>query len=426
MRKFLKYIAVFVIGMFVLAGNGRYINAASASLTGPETVRAGDTITLTLNISDSGKYGLEGTLKYDSSQVTFSGTECRMSGWKVEHNGNSLIVYDDNMSNPINGSNEVLVLKFKINSDIAPGTKVSISVNDILTTDGNEESRISSATYSVTIASALSGNANLASLSVAGFSLSPSFGPSTTWYTLGEVDYSVSKLDISYTTEESSARVSVSKNTLNVGSNTITITVTAENGTTKSYTISVTRKPDPNYKQNSNAALKDITVSMGILSPTFHSDVGEYVVYLPFECVGKTFKATGSMVDAKAQGANGGTIDALVEGVNKTTIVGVAEDGTEKSYTITVVVMPKYEGGEPETIEPTPDGDADTGTGADDVIGDVNSDTEVEDETDKEQAPTDNDSGRNIWTSVLLFIIIVILGLGLIYVLFFWGKQGKR
>ena len=44
--------------------------SASASLTGPGTIRAGDTITLSFNLNGSGIFGASGTLSYDSNQVT--------------------------------------------------------------------------------------------------------------------------------------------------------------------------------------------------------------------------------------------------------------------------------------------------------------------------------------------------------------------
>lgn len=419
------YVLVFVVAVMAMLGTCLDALAASASLTGPDTVRAGDTITLTLNISDTGKYGLEGTLNYDSSQVTLQSMESKMSGWKVESNGNSLIVYDDAMANPINGGQAVLTLKFKVSNNLATGTNISISIGNIVTTDGNTESNISAATYSVSIARPLSGNANLSSLTIKGYDLSPAFSAGTTSYSLGEVDYSVSKLEISYKTEDSNAKVNVSKNTLNVGKNTITITVTAENGATKEYKVTVTRKQDPNYKQNNNADLKSLTVNMGMLSPEFKTEIGAYVVYLPFECVGKTFKATGTMSDGKAQGATGGTIDALVEGMNTVTVVGVAEDGTEKTYTITVVVMPKYEGGEPETVEPTPGGDDQTGGEGD---AEVNPDRDgAESDEDKQtNVPADKEEGGHVLRNIILIVIIVILAGGLVYVLFFWGKEKNR
>lgn len=398
----------------ILVGMNRVVFAVNASLTATtSTIRPGDTITLNFKVAHQGSYGMTGTLEYDANQVTLmEEPTTALSGWLAERNGNDLVIYDNNQTNPLNGTETVITLKFKVNSNVTEGTKINISIKNIISSDGSADKDMGTATYSVTIARPLSGNANLASLSVAGFTLSPSFSAGTTSYSLGEVDYSVSKLEISYTTEDSNAKVSVSKNTLNVGGNTITITVIAENGATKVYTISVTRKQDPNYKKSNNADLSGISVSMGMLSPEFSASIGEYVVYLPYECVGKSFEATGTMADSKAQGVNGGKVDALVEGINKVTLVGVAEDGTEKTYTITVVVMPKYEGGEPEIIEPTPE---------DDVEGDINNG--ADNSEDEVQISVDKGNGGNVLRTVCLVAVFLILGAGVVYVLFFWGKH---
>ena len=397
--------------------------AASASLTGPSTVRAGDTITLNLNISDSGKYGLEGALSYDSSVVSFSSMSCNVSGWKVENNGNSIIVYDDALSKPLGGNTAVLTLKFKVNSGVAAGTNVKISVNGIITTDGSTENNLGTASYSVAVAAPLSGNANLSSLSVSEGTLNPGFSAGTTSYNLGEVDYSVSKLNISYKTEDSKASVSINGNNLSVGSNTVSVVVKAENGTTKTYKISVTRKQDPNYVPSSNANLSSITTSNGTISPSFAADKTDYIVYLPFEYVGKEFSVTGSAADGKASGVTGGTIAALVEGVNTTSVVCKAEDQTEKKYNITVVVMPEYNGvvpniegveapvepEEPENTESTENESTEIEPSTEDNIGDINSNS--------------GDDG-NPAGPVAIFVIIVLVA-ALVYVLFFLNKRNR-
>ena len=390
--------------------------AASASLTGPSTVRAGDTITLNLNISDSGKYGLEGSLSYDSSVVSFSGMSCNVSGWKVENNGSSIIVYDDALSNPLGGSATVLTLKFKVNNNVAAGTTVKISVNGIVTTDGSAESNLGTASYSVAIAEPLSGNANLSSLSVSEGTLSPSFSAGTTSYNIGDVDYSVSKLNISYKTEDSKAKVSINGNNLVVGSNTVSVVVKAENGNTKTYKITVNRKQDPNYVASSNADLKELTVSNGMISPGFASDKTDYIVYVPYEYVGKAFSATGNAADGKASGVIDGKIEALVEGVNETTVVCKAEDGTEKTYKITVVVMPEYNGAVPniegvEVVEPE-----DTEM----------EDTELEPSTEENLGDLDADKGEDSNPAGgIAVVVIILLVCALVYVLFFLNKRNR-
>ena len=416
MKRVAKYLLVLALSFVFLLGSKLDFYAASASLTGPSTVRAGDTITLSLNVSDSGKYGLEGSLSYDSSVVSLSDISCNVSGWKVERNGNAIIVYDDALSNPLGGSTSVLTMKFKVNGGVAAGTTVNISVNGIVTTDGSAESSIGTASYSTSIAAPLSGNANLSSLSVSEGTLNPAFKAATTSYSIGEVDYSVSKLNISYKTEDSKATVSISGNNLAVGANTVSVTVKAENGATKTYKIAVTRKQDPNYVPSANANLKEITMNSGVLSPGFSEDKTDYIVYLPYEYVGKEFSVTGSAADSKASGVTGGTIAALVEGVNTTSVVCKAEDGTEKTYKITVVVMPEYNGAVPN-IE---------GVDAPDEEDTEMESTELEPSTEDNMNDINSNKGNEgNPAGPIAIVVIIILIIALVYVLFFLNKRNR-
>lgn len=416
MKRVAKYLLVLALSFVFLLGSKLDFYAASASLTGPSTVRAGDTITLSLNVSDSGKYGLEGSLSYDSSVVSLSDISCNVSGWKVERNGNAIIVYDDALSNPLGGSTSVLTMKFKVNGGVAAGTAVNISVNGIVTTDGSAESSIGTASYSTSIAAPLSGNANLSSLSVSEGTLNPAFKAATTSYSIGEVDYSVSKLNISYKTEDSKATVSISGNNLAVGANTVSVTVKAENGATKTYKIAVTRKQDPNYVPSANATLKEITMNSGVLSPGFSEDKTDYIVYLPYEYVGKEFSVTGSAADSKASGVTGGTIAALVEGVNTTSVVCKAEDGTEKTYKITVVVMPEYNGAVPN-IE---------GVDAPDEEDTEMESTELEPSTEDNMNDINSNKGNEgNPAGPIAIVVIIILIIALVYVLFFLNKRNR-
>lgn len=344
MRKISKYILVVALSILFLLGNKMDAYAAGASFTGNSTVRAGDTITLSLNISDSGKYGLEGVLEYNSSQVTFVNMTCNLSGWKVEHNGGSVLVYDDALANPLSGTKSVLTLTFKVNGNVAAGTNIVISMKNLVATDGSAESNLGTATYSVSVARPLSSNANLSALAVDGYTLNPGFSAGTTAYNMGEVEYSTSSLNVTYKTEDAAARVSVSGTNLNVGANTISVVVKAENGATKTYTITVTRKQDPNYVPSANADLAGLAISQGAISPQFVATVTDYVVYLPYESLGTAFSATGSAADGKAQGVTAGEVAQLAEGVNKVVVMCKAENGTEKAYNIYVVVMPQFAG----------------------------------------------------------------------------------
>lgn len=87
----------------------------------------------------------------------------------------------------------------------------------------------------------VSGNANLSYMSVSAGSLSPSFSPSVTSYTVN-VGSDVTVCTISADTQDSNAVISVSgSKELKTGKNVRSVTVTAENGTTKTYTITIYR-----------------------------------------------------------------------------------------------------------------------------------------------------------------------------------------
>ena len=160
----------------------------------------------------------------------------------------------------------------------------------------------------------------------------------------------MTSLSLDYDTADSGADVYVSGNDLSVGSNTVTVSVEAEDGTMKYYTIEVTRQQDPNYKAGTDATLDKLKVSSGRLSPAFSPDVTDYVVYVPFEVT--EFTVSGEAHDSKAIGVTEHTV-TLTEGSNELSVVCTAEDGTTtKTYTVHVCRMPVYKGVLPEITAP--------------------------------------------------------------------------
>lgn len=68
-------------------------------------------------------------------------------------------------------------------------------------------------------------------MSIAGHNIN--FNASQTSYDIGTVEFSESSLNISAAPADATAKVSVGNTALNVGANTITINVTAQNGAVK-------------------------------------------------------------------------------------------------------------------------------------------------------------------------------------------------
>lgn len=120
-----------------------------------------------------------------------------------------------------------------------------------------------------------SNDATLKSLSVGGYSLTPSFNKNINEYSIN-VSYEVTSIDVFGKVNYNKASVYVEGNTnLKVGLNTVNIVVTAEDGTVNTYKIYVNRL---NQEQESEKYITNLTVNNATLTPTFDSSVTNYTV----------------------------------------------------------------------------------------------------------------------------------------------------
>ena len=300
MKKVFSYILTsLLVCVMLLSLVPQQAEAAGASLSGSTSLRAGNTVTLTFSVSGSNLFAVDTGLTYDSSKLELLEWSSLRSGWQLDKkSGGGFLLEDTRQSNPINGSAKLFSLKFRVKSGVADGSTVSVSVTNVKATSTEASSSLGSASWSAKILPPLSGDATLKSMSCSNAELNFTGG---TEYSL-TVPYEVSSLKLSTTANHSGAKVSVSGNSLSVGSNTVTVTVTAENGNTKRYYIYVTRQQDPNYVPSTDAALSSMTPSAGTLSPVFHTDVTEYVLYVPYETTALTI--SGSARDSKALGVS--------------------------------------------------------------------------------------------------------------------------
>jgi hypothetical protein len=355
MKKIVSSLAALILTMCLLPFTASAASA-SASLSGPGTVRAGDSITLTFKLNGSNLSGASGTLSYDGNQLQLTGTKQTIaSPWMVEFNGNNMVAYDNNLSSPINGGKDLFTVSFKV-KDVAAGTKITVSYTDVKASDGSADANVGTVSYSATVAAPLSTNNALASLTVSNATISPAFNANTTSYT-ADVPFSVSKLDVKAAAADSKAKVSISSPTLTPnGTTNVTITVTAESGAKKTYTIKVHREQDPNYVPSGNNDLSGITVDGFLLSPVFRTDVTEYVVWLPYET--GNVKISGKAADSKASVQVVGG-DQLAAGQdNPVQVICTAENGEKKTYTVVVKRAAAHDGSVDEkpttpTTEPT-------------------------------------------------------------------------
>lgn len=175
-------------------------------------------------------------------------------------------------------------------------------------------------------------NANLSKLQINQEGLTPNFNKDKTNYCVTVSD-KVDELKITAEPEDLNAKVSIVGNTeLKNGDNKIDITVTAQNGSKKVYTIIVTKTSDP---EKSNSYLLNLIVENATLSPVFSKEEFNY------NCgtVGKNIDTLKILAFGENENVKIDIIgnDKLKYGDNKIDIKVTSEDGTTtKVYCITV------------------------------------------------------------------------------------------
>ncbi len=402
MKKIFSIGCIVVLCVMLLLPMTAAAASASATLTGPTTVRAGDTVTLTFKLGGNNLAGASGTLAFDSNQLTLTGTKQSIAApWVVEFNGKNFVAYDNNLSAPINGSKGLFTATFKVKA-VSPNTKITVSCTNVKASDGSADVDMGTVSYNVTVAAPLSGNAALSSLSAEGVSLSPTFSAGTVAYT-ASVPFGVSKLAVKATAADTKAKVSINSPTLTAGgTTTVTVTVKAENGATRVYTIKVKRAQDPQYKASGDNALASLTVDGYVLSPKFHADTTAYVVWLPYETT--SVKVSGKAAHGKAQGVKVDGGDKLLAGQdNPITVTCTAEDGSQKTYTVIAKRAAAHDG----TVEEKPP-----------VSTPDTSDTPANTDTSAATPPTDG--GLPWWALAVAAGGCLALGIGVGFIL---GKK---
>ncbi len=195
-------------------------------------VNVGESVTVTVNISaDENIYATEFKLTYDSDVLEFvSGDDCSGGAGVI-----SVVATGDSKS---------VSLKYSFKAKKAGSCYISTSG---MTCSGLETDEIKVANQGANLTVkdvSLSNNANLKSLSLSDGTLYPAFSSGRTSYS-AEVGNDVTSCKIYATASDNDARVSISGNSgLDVGNNTCYVTVTAPNGTQKTYKIVIKRSED--------------------------------------------------------------------------------------------------------------------------------------------------------------------------------------
>jgi hypothetical protein len=273
------------------------------------------------------------TPRFDPAQTEYS---LSVSGDSIS-TGVTATLAATGSSLTINGQAANSGVPYRANLAVGPNT-IQIGV-----ASGTGEKKV----YSVVVTRGPENNANLAALYAGGFNFNPAFSPSTLLYTLS-VENRYSTVTLTATVQSANATVTVNdfevrsgipvQVNLTVGSNPIRIAVKAQSGTLKTYTLNVNRG------KSGEARLKTLIIPKGILDPAgfspdstaYRLSVGSLVSTL---IVTPTLMDTTARLEVDGKATENGAASAAISipaGSSSFSIVVTAQDGSKKTYTISV------------------------------------------------------------------------------------------
>ena len=228
---------VFIITILVfLLGLGK-VNAASISMSASTgNVIVGNTFTVTVTVGNVGQSaGQVGSwqycVDYNSTNLTLTSPSSPCSSGTVGDSTTSKYTFKaNNVAQNTIGLNGVLLYDYETEQPMEV-SKGSVKVN----------ADFKDATKQINDNTNLSGNNNLRLLEVTDYTITPQFSKDVTEYSL-DVPGDVEKVQINAFLEDKTATITpIDFVDLNEGANKFSVTVTAQNGKKKTYTITITR-----------------------------------------------------------------------------------------------------------------------------------------------------------------------------------------
>ena len=185
-------------------------------------------------------------------------------------------------------------------------------------------------TYYVTVNRALNDDNTLMSLNAkvgsTKYELAPDFDPEIKTYNI-TVPAGTKTITLSGEVPSTATVSGLGTIAIEPGTNTLEVVVTSESGIDNKYTIIVTRP------LSDNAELTDLVPSVGTLEPLFAYGVTNYVLNLDSGSATLAFEYSVEDLNAKVEGYESRVIP---DGASIIEIVVTAENGTKKTYTITI------------------------------------------------------------------------------------------
>ena len=339
-----------------------------------EVIRVGDTFKVDyvlsgLTAKNIELNGIEGIINYDKDVLDLVG----ISSNSLDDYSN----YNYLTSKYLYASNKVIekdsvVLTFTFKAKMEQNTNIKMT-NEKVAIDGTEVKLVSNSDIDIKIARALNTNNDITSLTSSIGTFDKPFDKNVLEYTL-YVDYWVKSVTLNGVLgDEYASTLAFKEYALTSDKTVITLPVVAENGDIKSYTINVVKV----YPKSTNNYLSKLEIEGYELE--FNKDTLEYSIKVSSDV--ETLDITAVAEDAGARVNIYGNSD-FKEGENTVTVVVTAEDGSERTYTITVDKEAKKE-----------------------VV-------------DKNEDNTEEENGNNQLEKTIIIILIILVIIGLLYLIF--------
>lgn len=327
-----KNLLLIIFAFFALTFN---VEAMTVKPTGPvKTGRGKDIevfITLSRNESEKQVSAVDGTFSYDTNFLTLKSQSSLLSNWtelSSVSNGAPFSYANLSFNNLITKtSTNVAKLIFTVNANATYGTTNITISNPSATDETGSGVDITGGSLSLQIVSDVN---TLSSLKINGSSVD-NFNSNTTTYSK-TFDTNTTSINIEATKTDSRSTITgdLGVKSLKEGLNVFTITVTSEAGTTKTYTLNITRKSKEKSNVNTLSSLKIDGVGVA----NFNSNTTTYSKTVKSDKTSITIEAVKT--DSKSTITGDIGKKNLNYGLNNFKITVTSESGVKKEYVLKI------------------------------------------------------------------------------------------
>ena len=344
-----------------------YAASATVGFSGNSTVAVGNNITISLyvsnisaNDSEGGVTSVGGNLVFDSEYLEYINGSGVYSGYTSNINTGASYKLGG-FGTPITGSGQTNLFTFTFKAKKAGTTQISLANAKVSTNIGKFDATINSKSIVITdtqptptptptptatptptptatptatpSSSPKSSDATLKSLEASGYTLSPAFNKDTTNYTVSVPKDATTVKLIGSSTDSKAKITGLGDITLSGDTTTATVKVTAEDGTTKNYTIKIEKEKSGTETKDSDATLKKLDLGGYTLTPTFKKNVNVYSMKVKSNVTALDVTAIPTSDKAKVDVSGNKN---WKQGINVVTVKVTAEDGTVNTYMVNV------------------------------------------------------------------------------------------